>query len=313
MSKTNPPQKPPEVYHLDPPAGPPSWATELRDMMSVGQKELMSELQNHKTHLSQVVSQVQGIDRKQEALTKAQGDMATRLDNMEAEVRNLRSRSRSVSPAPNRLPPPSHSPRSTTASTLGKPVVDDFQLVIGGWDEARRTDIEQEIRYLFDQIGARALLHNIHIPFVPSRFARIELLYVSGSLSDRRKVQTLTLQALKSHLEGYTSTISGQERRRLWATRNRSREDREKIRALVSIKDWASKHLSTQFIDLDWSGRLWIRSEQVLYWHQFRKPDEDSMMLTNAAGDETGWFVDVRQLGRLLSLNPEQVRDELLN
>ena len=123
----------------------------------------------------------------------------------------------------------------------------------------------------------------------------------------------MTLQALKRHLEGYTSIIQGQERRRLWATRNRSREEREKIRALVSIKDWAGKHLSQQFIDMDWSGRLWIRSGQVLYWHLFRKPDEDSMMLTNATGDETGWFVDVKQLGRLLSLHPDQVRDELQN
>ena len=75
--------------------------------------------------------------------------MAARLDNMEAEVRDLRARSRSVSPAPNRLPPPDHSPRSTTAaSTLGgKPVIDDFQLVIGGWDEARGTDIEAEVRF----------------------------------------------------------------------------------------------------------------------------------------------------------------------
>ena len=62
---------------------------------------------------------------------------------------------------------------------------------------------------------------------------------------------------------------------------------------------------------MDWSGRLWIRSEQVLYWHQTRKPNEESMMLTNASGDETGWFVDVKQLGRLLSLHPDPVRDEL--
>ena len=64
---------------------------------------------------------------------------------------------------------------------------------------------------------------------------------------------------------------------------------------------------------MDWSGRLWIRSEQVLDWHQVRKPNEGSMMLTNASGDETGWFVDVKQLGRLLSLHPDQVRDELQN
>ena len=194
-SKSGAPLKQPEVYNLDPPqaalSAPPAWVHELRDMMTGGQRELLTELQDHKAHLSQVVHQVQGIDRKQEALSRAQGDMVTRLDNMEAEVRDLKARSRSVSPAPPYLPPPLHSPRSTTASTAGKPVVDDdLQLVIGGWDEARRTDIEHEVKHLFEQIDATALLHNIHIPFVRSRFARIELLYVGSTLSERRRVQT---------------------------------------------------------------------------------------------------------------------------
>ena len=114
--------------------------------------------------------------------------------------------------------------------------------MLGRWDEARRTDIEQEVRQLFDQIGARALLHNIHIPFVRSRFARVQLLYVSGSLAERRKVQTVTLQALKGHLGDYTSITQGQQRRKLWATRNRSREDREKIRALDQLGGLLSLH-----------------------------------------------------------------------
>ena len=89
---------------------------DLRAMLAGGQKEIMSELHTHKAHLSSVSQQVQSLDKKQEDLSKAQGDMATRLNNMEAEVRELKTRSRSVSPAP---PPPDQSPRSTTASTFG--------------------------------------------------------------------------------------------------------------------------------------------------------------------------------------------------
>ncbi|CAE7590673.1 unnamed protein product [Symbiodinium sp. CCMP2592] len=237
--------------------------------------------------------------------------MAARLDNMEAEVRDLRTRSRSVSPAPHRAV--EQSPRgSTVASTLGgKPVIDDLQIVIGGWDEARRSDAEREVRLLFDKIDAAPLLHNITIPFVRTKFARVELLFTNSNLGERRRIQNLTIQALKEKLEDYVSCIPGQERAKLWVTRNRSKDEREKIRALVSIRNWAKKHLSEVFIDLDWSGRLWIRSEQVLFWHRYREPNDNSMMLTNVAGDETGWFVDVSQLGRLLSLSPDQVRNEL--
>ena len=312
-SRPNPLEhRPPQVFHLDPAnAGVPDWVGDLRSMLAGGQKEIMSELHTHKAHLSSVSQQVQSLDKKQEDLSKAQGDMVTRLNNMEAEVRELKTRSRSVSPAP---PLPDQSPRSTTASTLGgKPVVDDFQIVIGGWNDAKRGDIEAEIRRLFETIEASPLLQNIHVPFVRSKFARVELLYTNGSLAERRKVQNLVIEALKKTFKDFRSDISGQAGRPLWVTRNRSKEDREKIRALVSIKDWALKHTSAILIDLDWRGKLWIRGEQVLYWHLFSKTGEGSMMLTNAAGDETGWWVDVRQLARILAISPDQVRDELMD
>ena len=128
----------------------------------------MSELHTHKQHLSSVSHQVQNLDKKQEDLSRAQGDMVARPNHMEAEVRDLKTRSRSVSPAP---PPPDQSQGSTTASTLGgRPVVDDFQIVIGGWNEAKRSEIENEIRRLFETIQASPLLHNIHVPFVRSKF-----------------------------------------------------------------------------------------------------------------------------------------------
>ena len=74
------------------------------------------------------------------------------------------------------------------------------------------------------------------------------------------------IETLKKAFQDYRSTIAGQETRSLWVTRNRrSKEDREKIRPLVSITDWAQQHISSIFIDLDWRGKLWIRGEQVLY------------------------------------------------
>ena len=299
---------PPEFYNLDQQA-PPAWVSDLREMMVGGQRELMSELQSHKTHLAQVVTQVQGIDDQQQDLAKAHKEMQHRMSNMEAEVRNLKSRSRSVSPAP---PPPDQSPRSTAASTAReRPPVDDLQLVIGGWDDARRGEIEQEIRDLFTKIEASPLLLNMHIPFVRSRFARVELLFTTDSLAERRRIQTLTLEALKKALTNYTSVIQGQQGKRLWVTRNRSKEDREKIRALVSMKDYAKRYLDESQIDLDWRGRLWLKGEQALYWHIWKKPGEGSIMLTNAAGDETGWWIDSEQFAKLLNIPSDRVRQEL--
>ena len=208
---------------------------------------------------------------------------------------DLKTRSRAVSPAP---PLPDQSPRSTTSSTGGiKQVVDDFQIVIGSWDEAKRSDVEHEIRQLFNTIDVGPLL---------TKFARAELLYTNQNFVERR------LGTLKTLFNDCHSAMAGQHTRTLWVTRNRSREERDKIRALVSIKDCAEKHISEIMIDLDWRVRLWIRGEQVLHWRQFQKPGEGSMMLPSANGDETGWWVDVVQLARLLSLQPDRVRQEFV-
>ncbi|OLP78701.1 hypothetical protein AK812_SmicGene41099 [Symbiodinium microadriaticum] len=140
---------------------------------------------------------------------------------------------------------------------------------------------------------------------------RIELHYTSQSLAEKRKVQTLTLEALKKALVNYTSTIQGQQGKRLWVTRNRSKEDREKIRALVSMKDYAKRYLDDNQIDLDWRGRLWLKGQQVLFWHVWKRPEEGAVMLTNASGDETGWWIDSVQFARVLGLPEERVRQEL--
>ncbi|OLQ07857.1 hypothetical protein AK812_SmicGene8668 [Symbiodinium microadriaticum] len=75
------------------------------------------------------------------------------------------------------------------------------------------------------------------------------------------------------------------------------------------------KELRTKFarVELLYTDQNFTEREQVLFWVQNKKPSDGAMMLTNANGDETGWWVHAPQLGRLLSLDPEQVREELLS
>ena len=77
------------------------------------------------------------------------------------------------------------------------------------------------------------------------------------------------------------------------------------------MKDYAKRYLDEGQIDLDWRGRLWLKGEQVLYWHIWKKPSDGSIMLTNTVGDETGWWIDSDQFAKLLNLPADQVRQEL--
>ena len=305
----------PQFFHMDPPQAP-SWVHELRDLFQAGQQDLMKEVKLQGRSLDQVTGQLQALDKRQEDMTHQQSRSQSRLDEMEAEMRDLRE-ARSVSPAPNRVPgnPQDMSPRSTAAgsSMPGKPIVDDLQLVVGGWREAKKTEVEAEVRRLFDAIDAGALLQDIHVPFVRTNFARVELLFTSTKLQERRRIQTLVLTHLKKHLEKEPfSTIAKQTSCRLWVTRNRSKEERAKIRALVAMKEYCSKHVNPMFIDLDWRGKLWVRSEQILFFAHTKRPHHASLMLNDSRGDESGWWVDLQVLSRVLARSQKDIESDLL-
>ena len=114
---------------------------------------MMTELRKHTQSINQVREQVSNIDQRQQDMAELQKRFQNRLDEMEEEMKDLKA-GRSISPAPNRAKSagPGSSPRSTTASGVGNhPIIDDLQLVIGGWKEAKKSDIEAEIRRLFGE------------------------------------------------------------------------------------------------------------------------------------------------------------------
>ena len=153
--------------------------------------------------INQVTEQVARIDKKQQDMADLQRSFQNRLDEMEEEMKDLRA-GRSVSPAPHRAGStgPGCSPRSTTVSGgYNQPIIDDLQIVRGGWKEARKSDVESEIRCLFQTLEASPLLKEIHVPSIRTNFARVELQFGASKLAERRNVQSLTIQALKKHFD----------------------------------------------------------------------------------------------------------------
>ena len=158
--------------------------------------------------LSEIRAQGQNVAKVSDQVTtlaQQQTTFQSRLDAMETEMRDLRT-ARSGSPAPHRSGGTGGytgdvSPRrNAPSSAVNRPVIDDFQLVMGGWSEAKKADIEEEIRSIFNHMQATPLLRDIHVPFVRSNFARIELLFAdTQGLAERRRVQTLALEGIKKY------------------------------------------------------------------------------------------------------------------
>ena len=92
--------------------------------------------------------------------------------------------------------------------------------MLGGWHDAKKSDIEREVKNVFHRHQASALLRDIHIPVVRARFCRVELIYPEGGLGAKRALQSTVIATMKKDLGN--STIPEQEGNRLWITRNRS-------------------------------------------------------------------------------------------
>ena len=122
------------------------------------------------------------------------------------------------------LPRPNSGNNSVRSGRVGTPrqgggeaEVDELQIVVGGWREAKREDIELEIQTMFERIRGSALLKRVYVPYVRCGFCRCELVYPEPDIWKQRKLQGVVVQALKD-LQ-YASQIRGQEGCKLWAAR----------------------------------------------------------------------------------------------
>ncbi|CAE7218312.1 Ctsb [Symbiodinium microadriaticum] len=222
---------------------------------------------------------------------EAQLDLSKKLEALTTELREVRSRSVSPAPTPRRgdnsgRAGTGQAPSTGIGSTApGGPVIDDWQLVLGGYVDAKREEIQQEIRELFQAAEAVPLLRNIITPYVRSNIARIELLYVDDNLPARRRVQQAVLNKLRQILQerDKKSNLPGQTGQ-LWISRNRSIEERNRNRAILGLRDYGRKFLPENEVDFDWKGRVWYRGAQVLFHADRDSPAPQALMMLDARG-----------------------------
>ena len=260
----------PQYHHI---GEEPSWLSGFRDTlladmkgMRQDQRQILNTVQEQREEFRVVGQRLDRVEGRNDELSKAQLDLNKRLEALSTELREVRSRSVSPAPTPRRgdntgRAGTGQAPSTGLGSTApGGPVIDDWQLVLGGYVDAKREEIQQEIRELFQAAEAVPLLRNIITPYVRSNIARIELLYVDDNLAARRKVQQAVLNKLRQILQerDKKSNIIGQTGQ-LWISRNRSIEERNRNRAILGLRDYGRKFLPEHEVDFDWKGRVWYR------------------------------------------------------
>ena len=312
----------PQYHHI---GEEPSWLSGFRDTlladmkgMRLDQREILNTVQEQRDEFRVVGQRLDRVEDRNDQLEKSQSELSRKLDALTTELREVRSRSVSPAPTPRRgdnagRPGTGQAPSTGIGSTApGGPVIDDWQLVLGGYVDAKREEIQQEIRELFQAAEAVPLLRNIITPFVRSNIARIELLYVDDNLAARRRVQQAVLNKLRQIIQDRDkkSNIPGQNGQ-LWISRNRSIEERNRNRAILGLRDYGRKFLADNEVDWDWKGRVWYRGVQVLFSADRDPPAPQALMMLDARGNESGWWTNPEIISRVLGMDPQQVRDEL--
>ena len=291
---------PPETYHIGEEA-PPPWATALQqgiERLDKGQQEHLQALHNNNQALTSIGDKVHKLEARQDAQLERTSALESRLSALETELQDLRSRSPSIVSGGDRSPSPRGGRRQQH---------DDWQLVLGGWREARRDEIESEVREWFSRAECLPLLQALYCSSVRSNTCRVDLLYVQDNTQDKRKMQTACVEALKSAAQ--PSQIPGQGPGKLWAKRNRSPEERARIRAIVTLKDLVAKHLGPRDFEFDWRGRFWANGISILAHVDNRKPVDGALLLLDVRGEETGWWVPGALLASTLRITEQEVHE----
>ena len=152
--------------------------------------------------IQQLQHQMHDVVPRVEACEALSNEHSRDILALRREMQELRSRSVShVSPAPTAAPNRAVSPTSPITPRGADTRYDDLQIACGGWQDAKRHAIENELRQAFCSAGGEALVFDIIVPFARSAFARIELNYPTNSgIAERRKIQSQVLTALKQQL-----------------------------------------------------------------------------------------------------------------
>ena len=248
-----------------------------------------------------------------EATAKEQSDSheaaLDRITALEKAVVELDRKSRSITPprAPDtprgsRLGNVSpRSPRSNPGAFPNETMRDpeqDLCLVVGGWSDARVSEAEQEVRNLFEASGMSNHLSSMSGPAGRTNFLRVTLDFQGvQELTRKRQLQTRVLDKLKQLKS--RSGIEGQDQCNLWITKDRSIEERIRIRALVLTKNFYEKlpqppepaqHRPSP--EIVWRGQVFVGQRRMLKnMDNGQEPTAYDQVIEDARGNHTVWFL----------------------
>ena len=277
--------------------------------ISCRQTEMHREIAQFATEVRKHGDRLDSHDAALQDHNKLHEGSLLRIEALEKEVKELRAASRS--PTPSRAPP-SPGARSLTPQRE-RNIEEELQMAIGGWEDCRRDEAVEEAKAIFEAAQIPNAWLEIWSPYSRTSHVRVILQFPPNfkTVPQQRAFQTEVLEKLKSRK--WTSNVPGNEGRTIWIQRHRSPEDRAKIRAIVSVKEFVDQltfggGLRKKHAEIDWRGKLFVGNINVLGGPNQSDALQDlDLPLADPRGNHTGWFIKADNFARATGLPAAQL------
>ena len=264
--------------------------------------------QEHTQQLLQAQTQIKHFESRIAELDKIQ-ELEKRISELEAAKRYL-------TPPRHTGPPSPRSPRSSTGESRDEE--GNLDIIIGGWSDAKRSDAQQEVANIFAAIGMPDSYNDLWAPYSRTNFIKVQLVFPdpNAHIKFRRVHQLKVLEQLKA--KKFTSGVPGSEGNRIWATKSKTREERERVRALVLTKEFLKNlpgyqnrpSIPEKDIEIVWNGRLFVHHLQLLSSiDRDGEPNANDFIISDARGNHIPWFVRSAQFEELTGYPAAQLAD----
>ena len=195
----------------------------------------------------------------------------------------------------------------------------DLGLVVGGWSDARVAEAEEEVRNLFKAANLPEALESMSGPAGRTNFLRITLNFKDmNDWQTKRQHQTKVLQKLKNM--SIKSGIEGQDGCSLWVTKDRTVEERLRIRALVLTKNFYEKlpvlhQGSVRWADPEivWRGQVFIGQVRMLRNAEEFEPAPYDQIIEDARGNHTIWYLSADSYSKITGREKETLQQAWLD
>ena len=306
----------------------PPWVQEIRDgFFGLHQKadrihqemsQFGAEIQSHGVRLGTLEQVASEHTIRHETSEQRTKQLEAKIEGLllQQEQGATRSRSpvRTGLGTGNRSPSP-RSPRYTTRSDFSADS-EDLDIVIGGWNDARKADAFDEVRNIFKNIQAEHAIDDIWAPHGRTTFAKVKLAFAENqtTLQARRQFQMQIVSKIKN--KNFRSGIHGSEGLKVWATKSKTPEERAKIRAVVLTKEFY-KNVATEGppkfdedqIEISWVGKVYIDHFQLLgSVERDGEPQPYDAIIEDSKGNHMNWYIRAEEFHRVTGRPKESLQ-----